>query len=102
MGVIRLAVLGAAAYGIKKWLDENPSAKRQVLDAADTAKTQAQTAAEGLKHKVEERRQGDTGTVTTETTTTGPVGTDTSWSSATDTPTAPYGTAAPGGPTPTT
>lgn len=57
MKLLRLAVLGAAAYGVKKWLDENPSAKRQVLEAADTAKAQAKHAAENVKHQVDERRE---------------------------------------------
>jgi septal ring factor EnvC (AmiA/AmiB activator) len=56
MKVIRLAVLGAAAYGVKKWLDENPTAKQQVREAADTAKVQAKHAAETVKHQVDERR----------------------------------------------
>lgn len=62
MRIFRLAVLGAAAYGIKKWLDENPTAKQQVRQAADTATAQAKSAAESLKHQVDERRHKDAAT----------------------------------------
>lgn len=56
MKIVRLAVLGAAAYGVKKWLEENPDAKRQVMGAAGTAKEQARHAADTVKAEVDARR----------------------------------------------
>jgi hypothetical protein len=61
MKLLRLAVLGAAAYGAKKWLDENPNAKRQVREAADNAKLQARHAMDTARHEVDKRRHGGEG-----------------------------------------
>jgi hypothetical protein len=61
MKLLRLAVLGAAAYGAKKWLDENPNAKRQVHEAADNAKLQARHAMDTARHEVDKRRHGSEG-----------------------------------------
>lgn len=74
MKIFRLAVLGAAAYGVKKWLDQNPKAKEQAKQAADRAKEQATKAAEQVKHQVDERRQGGSGDVWQSATSTGTAG----------------------------
>jgi len=70
MKLLRLAVLGAAVYGAKKWLDENPNAKRQVREAADNAAQQARHAVDTARQEVDKRRHkgghdaatGDAGT----------------------------------------
>jgi hypothetical protein len=70
MKLLRLAVLGAAVYGAKKWLDENPNAKRQVREAADNAAQQARHAMDTARQEVDKRRHkgehetatGDAGT----------------------------------------
>jgi hypothetical protein len=56
MKLLRLAVLGAAVYGAKKWLDENPNAKRQVREAADNASQQARHAMDTARQEVDKRR----------------------------------------------
>ncbi|HEU4492045.1 MAG TPA: hypothetical protein VFR74_14345 [Jiangellales bacterium] len=56
MKLLRLAVLGAAVYGAKKWLDENPNAKRQVREAADNATQQARHAMDTARQEVDKRR----------------------------------------------
>jgi hypothetical protein len=70
MKLLRLAVLGAAVYGAKKWLDDNPDAKRQVREAADNAAQQARHAMDTARQEVDKRRHkgqheaatGDAGT----------------------------------------
>jgi hypothetical protein len=70
MKLLRLAVLGAAVYGAKKWLDENPNAKRQVREATDNAAQQARHAMDAARQEVDKRRHkgeheaftGDAGT----------------------------------------
>lgn len=57
MKLLRLAVLGAAVYGAKKWLDENPNAKRQVREAADNAAQQARHAMDTAREEVDKRRR---------------------------------------------
>jgi hypothetical protein len=60
MKLLRLAVLGAAMYGAKKWLDENPNAKQQVREAADNAAQQARHAMDAARQEVDKRRhQGE-------------------------------------------
>ena len=41
-----LALLGAVVYAVKKYLDDNPAAKRQAKEYADQATAQAKHAAE--------------------------------------------------------
>jgi hypothetical protein len=65
MKLLRLAVLGAAVYGAKKWLDENPNAKRQVREAADNAAQQARHAMDTARQGVDKRRhKGEHGAAT--------------------------------------
>jgi uncharacterized protein YjbJ (UPF0337 family) len=53
--LLGLALVAGAVIGVKKYLDNNPDAKRQVKEQANKAMGQAKHLAEGASEKVKAR-----------------------------------------------